>query len=104
MKLFRRKKRKDAPEENPEPLAETVAVKKPVKTKKKKEPAAEAEGKSSSSVAKKKSEPAKTVAAPEMVKEKESVIKKLKKKVEWYHKRMVADIMSTAMREMTTNR
>lgn len=81
MKLFRRKKRKDAPEENPEPLAETVAVKKPVKTKKKKEPAAEAEGKSSSSVAKKKSEPAKTVAAPEMVKEKESVIKKLKKKV-----------------------
>ena len=82
MKLFRRKKRKDAPEDNPEQLAETVAVEKPVKTKKKKEqPAAEAEGKSSSAVTKKKSEPAKPAAAPETVKEKESVIKKLKKKV-----------------------
>ena len=31
-------------------------------------------------------------------------IKKLKKKIDWYHKRMISDIMSTNMREMTTNR
>ncbi len=31
-------------------------------------------------------------------------IKKLKKKIDWYHKRMIDDIMSTTMREMTTNR
>ena len=81
MKLFRRKKRKDAPEEtNPEPLAETVAAEKPVKTRKKKEPAAETAGKSSSAVAKKKSEAAES-AVPEKKKEKESVLKKLKKKV-----------------------
>lgn len=84
MRLFRRKKRKDAPEEtNPEPLSETpVENEKPVRTRKKKETAAAvAEGAAPAAVAKKKSEPAKAAAAPETVKEKESVIKKLKKKV-----------------------
>ena len=31
-------------------------------------------------------------------------IKKLKKKIEWYHRRMISEILSTNMREMTTNR
>ena len=31
-------------------------------------------------------------------------IKKLKKKIDWYHKRMISEILSTNMREMTTNR
>ena len=82
MRLFRRKKRKDAPEDNPEPLAEKTPVEKPVKTKKKKETAAAAtaEDASSAAVAKKKSEPAKSAAVPEVEKEKESTGKKQKKK------------------------
>ena len=31
-------------------------------------------------------------------------IKKLKKKIDWYHRRMIGEIISTNMREMTTNR
>ena len=31
-------------------------------------------------------------------------IKKLKKKIDLYHRRMIGEIMSTNMREMTTNR
>ena len=31
-------------------------------------------------------------------------IKELQKKVDWYHRRMIGEIMSTNMREMTTNR
>lgn len=30
--------------------------------------------------------------------------KELQKKVDWYHRRMIGEIMSTNMREMTTNR
>lgn len=38
------------------------------------------------------------------IKKMKKKIKELQKKVDWYHKRMIGDIMSTAMREMTTNR
>ena len=31
-------------------------------------------------------------------------IKKLKKRIDWYHKRMVSEILSTNMGEMTKNR
>ena len=30
-------------------------------------------------------------------------IKELQKKVDWYHRRMVSEILSTNMREMTTH-
>ena len=38
------------------------------------------------------------------IKKMKKKIKELQKRIDWYHKRMIGDIMSTAMREMTTNR